>query len=41
MKESKLGLAEQAFQQLLLVLMMITLLCAAAIWRCLVTLDSR
>ncbi|MTD26176.1 MFS transporter [Erwinia sorbitola] len=30
-----LPLAEQAFQQLLLVLMTITLLCAIAIWRCL------
>lgn len=36
-----LGLAEQAFQQLLLVLMAITLLCAAAIWRCLVTPDRK
>ncbi|WP_426768099.1 hypothetical protein [Erwinia aphidicola] len=36
-----LGLAEQAFQQLLLVLMAMTLLCAAAIWRCLVTPDRK
>lgn len=31
-----LPLAETAFQQLLLVLMVVTLLCAVAIWRCLV-----